>query len=178
VRNAIKDRLIITGLILLALPFAVFSVPWTHKTVEAALDLRPWAHVTVETSLNLLWLSLAVGALVRWVAADHERRRSRFSGLVGLIFVLSLLFPVISASDDLAQLALINDVGTSQSIIAGLHDHKHQLSSPGLSGRPALLPFQVGFSLPLTSEFVSEPARPADITTPGEATGNHSPPRC
>lgn len=178
VRNAIKERLIITGLISIALPFSIFSVPWTHQAAEDALNLRSWAHATIETSLNLLWLSLVVGALVRWAMADRRRRRSRLSGLVSLVFILSLLFPVISASDDLAQLALINDAKTSQSTTASLEKHKQVPGFAGLVGTPVPFPFHSGFSLPFTSEFISEFARSVSVATPGGTTGNHSPPFC
>ncbi len=50
-------------------------------------------------------------------------RRSRVSGFVSLFFVLVLLFPVVSANDDLAQFELINDAKTSQSIVVDLKSH-------------------------------------------------------
>jgi hypothetical protein len=78
-RNAAKDRLIITApLIRAALPFVK--------------GLVAWAHVTLEASLNLLWALLAFGAFVRWVAPGNRRRRVHPPGLVSLVFVLFCCF--------------------------------------------------------------------------------------
>lgn len=176
-RKVVKDRLIISGVALAALPLVIISVPWTHKAVEAALDLRPWVHMTLEASLNLLWVLLTVGAFVHW-AAPGSRRRTQLSGLVSLVFVLSLLFPVISANDDLTQLDLINDAKTSQLITASLKSNKQLPGSAGLLALPVAAASQLAPSLPLASEFIPEPARPASVATPGDATGNHSPPLC
>ena len=167
VHNVVKDRLIISALILAALPFVKRPVAW--------------AHVTLETSLNLLWVLLALGAFVRWVAPGDRRRPVHPPGLVSLVFVLFLLFPVISANDDLVQLDLINDAQTSQCIITSLKSDKQLSVSAGLLGSTAVpavkvhsfLPF-----LPLTSGFVFEPVHAACVATPGETTGNHSPPLC
>ncbi|MFI5087585.1 MAG: hypothetical protein ACHP7I_04265 [Terriglobales bacterium] len=178
VRNAVKDRLIISGVALAALPLVIFSVPWTHTAVKAALDLRPWVHMTLEASLNLLWVLLTVGAFVHWAAPGSSRRRTQLAGLVSLVFVVSLLFPVISANDDLAQLDLINDAKTSQLITASLKSNKQLPGSTVLLGLPAAAASQVAPSLPLASEFIPEPAHSASVATPGDATGNHSPPLC
>ncbi len=160
--NALKDGRAIAGLVLVALPLVLCSVAW--------------AHITLETSLNLLWVSLAFGAFAQWVA--DRRRRAQPSGLVSLIFVLSLLFPVISANDDLAQLDLINDAKTSQSIARSLRNDKQLRGSAGLLGSPAVLALKVPSFLPFTSEFVFEPAPAASVAIAGDATGNHSPPFC
>ncbi len=161
-RSALKDGRAITGLVLVALPVVLCSVVW--------------AHITLETSLNLIWVLLAFGSFAEWVA--DRRHRARPSGLVSLVFVLSLLFPVISANDDLAQLDLINDAKTSQSIVSGLNNDKQLRGSAGLLGSPAVLAVKVPSFLPFTSEFVFEPAPAASVAIAGDATGNHSPPVC
>ena len=178
VRKVVKDRLIVSGLALAAVPLVIYSVPWTHTAVEAALDLRPWVHMTLEASLDLLWVLLTVGAFVHWAAPRGNRRRTQLSGLVSLVFVLSLLFPVISANDDLAQLDLINDAKTSQLITASLKSNKQLSGSAGLLALPVAAAYQLAPSLSLASEFIPEPARPASVATPGDTTGNHSPPLC
>lgn len=53
----------------------------------------------MENFLNLCWLLLAVAALVGWRCQAPRGGHSR--PLVALLFVLALMFPVISASDDL-----------------------------------------------------------------------------
>jgi hypothetical protein len=53
----------------------------------------------MENLLNLCWLLLAVAALVGWRCQAARGGHGR--PLVALLFVLALMFPVISASDDL-----------------------------------------------------------------------------
>jgi len=164
-RKSIKGRLTITGLVLAGLPFLIYSVVC--------------AHITFETSLNLFWALLAVGAFVYW-AARVDRPRAHTSGIVGLVFILSLLFPVISANDDLAQLDLINDAKTSQAIASSIETDKQQRASVGPLGLPALAAVSVHPPLLalLTSEFIFAPAHAGWVATPGDTTGNHSPPLC
>ena len=178
VRNADKDRMIITGAVSAALPIAISAVPWTHKTAERLLDLCPRAHVTLEASLNLLWVLLAIGAFVHWTAPNSSGPRSRLSGLVSLVFILALLFPIVSADDDLVQLDLINDAKSSQSITLDLKSHSQLSNSTALLVPPAILAAELASSLPLHSELLSESAGPATVASPGDTTGNHSPPLC
>jgi len=53
----------------------------------------------MENLLNLCWLLLGVAALVAWHCQASRSGHGR--PLVALLFVLALMFPVISASDDL-----------------------------------------------------------------------------
>jgi hypothetical protein len=177
VRNAAKDRLIVIGAVFATLPLAISSVPWTHKTAERLLDLCPRAHVTLEASLNMLWVVLAVGAFTHWTAPG-SRLAWRSSGLISLVFVLALLFPVISADDDLARLDLINDAKTSQAITLDLKSHSQPATSAVLLNPPALLASAFVVSLFPHFELVFEPARGLSVATPGATTGNHSPPLC
>jgi hypothetical protein len=177
VRNSVKDRLIIGGVIVAALVFAISFVAWAHTAVEASLNLSPWAHMTLEASLNLLWILLAIGALVYWLRPKRSRWRAHLPGLITLVFILSLLFPVISANDDLAQLELINDAKTSQSFTSSLKNDNQLPRSAGLAS-PATQAVQLASFLPVASEFVPEPAPAVSVATPGDTTGNHSPPLC
>ena len=162
VRYAVKSRLTIAGLVLAALPFVVSSV--------AVMSMG------LASFLNLLWFLLVIGALAHWVA-DNRRGCARLPGLVVLVFVLTLLFPVISANDDLAQLDLINDAKTLQSIGSNLKTEKQLWGSAGLLGLPAGLAVKVT-SFVLTSESVFELVHVAFVAITGSATGNHSPPLC
>jgi hypothetical protein len=177
VRATIKDRLIVVGLVLATLLFVVGFVPSAHTTLEASLNLRPWAHMTLEASLNLLWVLLACCALVRWLGPAASRRCAHVRGLVTLVFVLSLLFPMISANDDLTQMDLLNDAKTSQSIVK-LQTDKHLTVLAGLLGLPIVPAVQSAFFLPGDSGFISQDDHAASVTTPGNTTGNHSPPLC
>lgn len=175
-RNTAKDRLLPGGLALAVLPIVVCSVPWIHETLEEALGSCPWAHLTLEAVLNLLWLLLAVTAFARWVSPKSGRRRAHLPGLVGLIFILALLFPVISADDDLAEWQLINDAKTAQSVSADSKSGKQLPRPAGSPGWVAALAPQPAFSLALTAESVSATILVTSVATPGGATGNHSPP--
>lgn len=180
VRKAVKDRMIITALGLAGLPVAICSVSWAHTAVETSLNLRPWAHMTLEGSLNVLWFLLALGALARWRAPEGSSGRSQLLGLVSLVFILLLLFPVISANDDLAQRDLINDARTSHSITAVLKNEKQlsHVAPTGLLGRPMPLAAQTPVIDPAIYELISEPAHVESVAAAGNATGNHSPPCC
>ena len=171
------DYLRIALLILAAAACAAFSVPWTHHAIESLLDLHPWAHATLETSLNLVWLALAVSALAQRASAAGRRRPRAVSGLVSLAFVLFLLFPVVSASDDLAQLALINDTKGTRATADRTAEDKPATRLAAHVTMPASLPVHLGLSLPSISEFLPETLDPRGVGTPGDTTGNHSPPR-
>jgi hypothetical protein len=173
--KAVKDRLITTVLAVGGVVFVIYSVAWAHTALEESLNLRPCVHMTLEASLNVLWLLLAIGAFAHWLAPDHSRPCTHLAGLVALVFVLSLLFPVISANDDLA-LDLVNDAKTSQSMVSRVQGEKQLRGLAGLLGSLALPSVQLASSPAFASEFVSEPTRAASVAAPGDATGNHSPP--
>lgn len=173
-RIAVKDRLLLGALLIAIVLVVVGSVPWSHHALEQLLDLHPGAHITLEASLNVLWLLLAVGAFSAWTARN-ERRRRYAHGFVHLIFVFCLLFPVISADDDLAQLDLINDVHLSRSIVADLDHHKHPPSS-ALQHACPVAPHHGDVSPLLAFGFAPATAPAAAVAAPGGATGNHSPP--
>ncbi len=174
-RNIVQDRLIVIGGVIAALPFVICSVPWAHKAIEDVLQLCPLAHVTLEASLNVLWMLIALGALVRWMALRNRGRHSRFSAFVSLTFVLALLFPVISANDDLAQFELINDAKTSQSIVVDLKSHIQLSNSPSALAVPGALAVASPFFSPLRVELMVAAHAPSALIL-GDNTGNHSPP--
>ncbi len=158
-----NDRLMISSVLLLPVP--LFALP----------NLLP-GHLGLEPRLNVLWALLAAGALGDWLYRRGSRCRPHLVELIGLIFVLSLLFPVISANDDLLLQEAIYEPPASQCLIAGA-DTERQLS-PAPSSRtfsPALVAVQ--FSLLLRSfEQLTEIA-PARHDAPAiRAFGNHSPP--
>lgn len=55
----------------------------------------------MENLLNLCWVLLAVAALLAWRCQATHARAGQRRRLVALLCVLALMFPVISASDDL-----------------------------------------------------------------------------
>lgn len=58
----------------------------------------------MENFLNYCWLLLALAALSAWLGMAAPRRRTSL-GLIALLCVLTLMFPVISATDDLHPVA-------------------------------------------------------------------------
>ncbi len=176
-RNTLQDRLIAIGAAMAALPFAIFSLPWAHKAIEDALQSSPLAHLTLEACLNVLWAFIALGVFVRWITLRNGGRRSQLSGFVSLTFVLALLFPAISANDDLAQFELINDAKTSQSITVDLKNQIQLFNSP-VAFRPPVASAGVLTSFsPLHVELIESAHAPSAVIL-GDSTANHSPPLC
>lgn len=175
-RKAVNDRVILSGLVVAPLSVVIFSIPWIHTNVETLLNLRPWAHMTLEACLNVLWLGLAVGALVYWPPGGSRRRQP--PGFVSLVFVLALLFPVISASDDQAQWAFINDAKTSQSVTTSLNTSKHLTNCVATPCFPAFAAPPPTLRAALMSVAALTPVHVSSVITFGDATGNHSPPLC
>ena len=104
----------------------------------------------MEIFLNLLWLTLAVIALVVWRVRNHDHGAAelRREG-VALLFVLVLMFFVISMTDDLhAEIILTEDysfvrrqavwVSSSHHLLSAANVGCHQAAA--LPTLPLLLP--------------------------------------
>ena len=176
-RNNVQNRLIVIGAVVAALPFVICSVPWGHKAITYVLQPCPMAHLTLETCLNVLWASIVLGAFVCWIMLRSSGRRSGISGFISLTFALVLLFPVISANDDLAQFDLINDVKTSQSMAGDLKSDIQLSHSPGALAVPVALAAALQFFFALRIELIEVAHAPSALIL-GDNTGNHSPPSC
>ena len=91
----------------------------------------------MELLLNLIWVGLAVSALYAWgCRRGHSRSRPH---LIALVCVLALLFPVISATDDLhAMRPEMEDSASSKrslkQVVAGKAFGQNTIHNP-----PALL---------------------------------------
>src|SRR5271157_3435211 len=59
----------------------------------------------MESFLNLCWVVLSAAALVVWVRQGKHARARQCPRLVALLCFLSLMFPVISVTDDLHPIA-------------------------------------------------------------------------
>jgi hypothetical protein len=120
----------------------------------------------MELLLNLFWLLLTIPALWLWrkrgLRSEHENRS--FLLLLSLGCLLALLFPVISASDDLSAMRIeAVDPVTSDSL---------RNSSAGRS-TPAAHHQSAGFALP-EMQFVATLGNPvwsAGISTPAPKAG-------
>ncbi len=172
-RNAGKDRVVVGGFVFAALPIVIASFPWIHNAFDAWIDLRPNLHLDFEL-LNLAWLMLAIAAFLRWLSLNRKSCGRGLASLISLIFALALLFPVISANDDVAEFELINDAATSQSVATAVQSDNQFHSSIVLANTSQANGF--AFSLFRTKELISQPASSSTVSTPGAATGNHSPP--
>jgi NADH:ubiquinone oxidoreductase subunit 4 (subunit M) len=98
----------------------------------------------MELLLNLVWIALASGAFLIFLRRQHRSRRKRISGarsLLALSFVLLLLFPIVSASDDLHPTQAVLEEATKrvQQLIVPLHSSSDGFVVPVLSILPATL---------------------------------------
>jgi hypothetical protein len=60
----------------------------------------------MELLLNLVWVAISAGALLAWISlsrSSYSQRAGTLRGLMVLVCILALLFPVISITDDLSQ---------------------------------------------------------------------------
>lgn len=97
----------------------------------------------MELLLNLAWLLLAIPACWLWRNSKPANRRRRFSSLQCLLALgcaLVLLFPVISATDDLhAMRAEMEESPVSKRSMRQASAEKNPVPRPHLQSPPALL---------------------------------------
>jgi hypothetical protein len=98
----------------------------------------------MELLLNLIWLALATGALLGFVCSQRgSARMTRVSyrkSLVALASAVVLLFPIVSASDDLhpAQAVVEDATKRIQLAVAPLHAVRASAPLSMMSAMPAL----------------------------------------
>ncbi len=106
----------------------------------------------MELLLNLAWLLLALPAYWLWRQAAGTRLASRVSSLqclLALACVLVLLFPVISASDDLhAMRAEMEDSSVNKRTVRQAGSDKHSAWINRLQGSPAIMAGAVRLIVP------------------------------
>jgi hypothetical protein len=106
----------------------------------------------MELLLNLAWMLLALPAYWLWrrdAGARLARRVSSLQGLLALGCVLVLLFPVISATDDLhAMRAEIEDSASSKRTVRQAGSDKSSAWVKRLQGPPAVVASAVGLVAP------------------------------
>ena len=97
----------------------------------------------MELLLNLVWLLLALPAYWLWrrgAGARAARRITALQFLLALSCALVLLFPVISATDDLhAMRAEMEESASSKRAVRQAGSEKHSAWVNRLQGPPALL---------------------------------------
>jgi hypothetical protein len=115
----------------------------------------------MELLLNLGWLLLAVPALWLWLGLGSRRferahRVSSGQGLLVLGCVLAILFPVISATDDLcAMRAELEESPVSKRIVLQACSDKSSARYHGVQSPPALLGASLPFGLRMESRKVA-----------------------
>jgi hypothetical protein len=116
----------------------------------------------MELLLNLLWVLLAVGALVAFLRAERScARLADVSGrrsLIALACVVVLLFPIISASDDLHPTQAVVEEASKRVQLAAVPLHLFRMGPP-LLALPAMLALCLMCAL-----VVLRPFRPLTLT--------------
>lgn len=102
----------------------------------------------MELLLNLAWLLLALPALWLWRGARMGRKYSSLQCLLALGCVLVILFPVISATDDLHAMRseMEESPASKRSLRQAGHD-KTSVWNSRLQSPPAVLPRLTSFAL-------------------------------
>ena len=139
--------------------------PLTAACVLAAARASLW------DTLDIVWFLLAYGAFAHWALCSRETRRP-LPELLSLGLLMVLLFPVISADDDLLVFRVPNE---KQSTISAPEEQKQAAAVARLYSSPAVISslFPAWFA---TVDLVAEPPTAFPAAPAGHATGNHSPP--
>ena len=105
----------------------------------------------MELLLNLAWLLLALPAYAIWRQGAVAKPQDRFNSLQALLALgclLVLLFPIISATDDLhAMRAEMEEPGTSKRSVRQASPDKFSVKVSRLHNSPAILENTSAFAL-------------------------------
>jgi hypothetical protein len=175
--DAVKRRLLVMiGVSLALLPLTVFSISSAHEYIDDALRCFPLVHVILEAFLNFLWAVVGIASFAHLLSLYRSKIHTRQQISVSLIFVMALLFHVISADDELSE-SLINDAANSQSISSTLKCGHERTQRSYLYCELATQPIDKSAPcIPRVSDLVLESNTPETIEAPRNASGNHSPP--
>jgi hypothetical protein len=134
----------------------------------------------MELLLNLIWLLLVVPAFLLWKSSRQAEGLPRASlRLLALACVLALLFPVVSASDDIqAMRPEIEEAGGRDALSTPHHSRCAPVDSSSngvaLPSLPAAQP-ELRILGAVTPIATSSPAGYAATTRPGRAPPERSP---
>lgn len=102
----------------------------------------------MELLLNLAWLLLALPALWLWRGSRSIRKFTSLQCVLTLCCVLVMLFPVVSATDDLrAMRAELEEPQSSKRVVRAAASEKASLGHNRLLSPPALLGTALSFAL-------------------------------
>jgi hypothetical protein len=129
----------------------------------------------MELLLNLTWLLLALPAY--WLWRRGTRRFSSLQCLLALGCVLVLLFPVISASDDLhAMRAEMEDSSSGKRAVRQAGSDKNSAWVNRLQGPPAAVTNAVRLATPEAGRLEVAVTRVSPLTRPCVLQSGRSPP--
>jgi hypothetical protein len=127
-----------------------FPTGYSCRPANAPYEVVSFGERLMELLLNLIWISLAVLAVFSFRrgrrASGQSARGSQRKALLALACGVVLLFPVISASDDLhpAQAVMEDASKKAQLTVTPLHLLR---TSPSLPMLPAILTLCLMFAL-------------------------------
>jgi hypothetical protein len=134
----------------------------------------------MELLLNLAWLLLALPAYAIWRQAAVAKRQNRFHSLQGLLALgclLVLLFPIISATDDLhAMRAEMEEPGVSKRSVRQASQDKFSVKVSRLHNSPAILENASAFALRCDSWRESVITSAAPLAAPSILRAGRAPP--
>lgn len=102
-----------------------------NLVVAIALTLHAALGFATCSSPEAFWnvfLPLGTLGVAAWLLRGWCRRPMRAPQRLSLVFVLALLFPLISSSDGLAQRRLISDTSTAQSVVSEASSERQPVS--------------------------------------------------
>ena len=134
----------------------------------------------MELLLNLAWLLLVLPAYGIWRQGAVAKRQKRFNSLQGLLALgclLVLLFPIISATDDLhAMRAEMEEPGTSKRSIRQASPDKFSVKASRLHHSPAILENASTFALSCDSWRESVITSSSPLPAPSILRAGRAPP--
>jgi hypothetical protein len=134
----------------------------------------------MELLLNLAWLLLALPAYGIWRQGAVAKRQNRFNSLQGLLALgclLVLLFPIISATDDLhAMRAEMEEPGATKRSVRQASQDKVSVKASRLHHSPAILVKASAFALSCDSWRESVIPSSSPLAAPSILRAGRAPP--
>jgi hypothetical protein len=134
----------------------------------------------MELLLNLAWLLLALPAYGIWRQGVVRKRQNRVHSLQGLLALgclLVLLFPIISATDDLhAMRAEMEEPGASKRSVRQASQDKFSVKVSRLHNSPAILENASAFALSCDSWRASVITSSSPLAAPSILRAGRAPP--
>ena len=134
----------------------------------------------MELLLNLAWLLLVLPAYGIWRQGAVAKRQNRFNSLQSLLALgclLVLLFPIISATDDLhAMRAEMEEPGTSKRSVRQASPDKFSVKVSRMHHSPAILQNAIPFALSCDSWRESVITSSSPLPAPSLLRAGRAPP--